>query len=318
MKKTLLLLLVSILVLSGIGYGLTRLLSPGSNNSTTITPVPSSTAPTPTGIATTTPFPTVIATPDYKNTTIEVEGIPVQLINGESEVASAPGSASKIITRYFGNEAFGDLNGDSRDDTAILLTQNSGGSGTFFYVVVALRTSSGCLGTNAVLLGDRIAPQTTSIEDGMLVVNYADRKPDESFATQPSVGVTKYLKIVDGKLVEENILSQITNRKWVWVNTLMNNDTVTSPKKMDAFSITFNEDGSVTGTTDCNNFFGQYLVDGNKLSFGQFGSTMMACEGSQETEFLKNLGEIESYFINNTDNTLVLLIKYDSGSMIFK
>ena len=150
----------------------------------------------------TTPSTATAPAADYKNATYQVEGQPVNLLNGVSEVESAPGSATKIITRYFGNEAFGDLNGDGKQDVAFLITQEGGGSGTFFYVVVALATDQDYQGTNAVLLGDRIAPQTTSIDNGTIVVNYADRNPGESFTVQPSVGVSRYFKVVDGKLVQ--------------------------------------------------------------------------------------------------------------------
>lgn len=140
------------------------------------------------------------ATP--KDATYQIEGNPVTLVNGLSEVEAAPGSASKTVTRTFGNEATGDLNGDDKPDVALLLTQESGGSGTFFYLAAALQTGVGYVGSNAVFLGDRIAPQPTTIENGTIVVNYAERKPGEPFTAAPSVGVSKYLKIVDGKLVE--------------------------------------------------------------------------------------------------------------------
>ena len=55
----------------------------------------------------------------------------------------------------------------------------------------------------------------------------------------------------------------------------------------------------------------------NKLSFSEMGSTLMFCEGSQESIFIKSLGEVESYFIDK-DNKLVLQIKSDSGTMIFE
>ncbi|HVV38942.1 MAG TPA: hypothetical protein VHD31_01320 [Candidatus Paceibacterota bacterium] len=140
---------------------------------------------------------------DYKNTTYTVEGEVVQLTNGMSEVEAAPGSASKVTTKYFGNEAKGDLNADGIPDIAFLLTQNSGGSGTFYYVVASLQDKdSGYLGTNAVLLGDRIAPQTTEIKDGEIIVNYANRAPGDPMTAPPSVGVSKYLRVDNGVLVE--------------------------------------------------------------------------------------------------------------------
>lgn len=137
-----------------------------------------------------------------KNASYEIEGRSVGLANGVSEVEAAPGSVSKITTRYFGNEATGDLNGDGTPDVAFLLTQNSGGSGTFYYAVVAVKTNGGYRGTNAVLLGDRVAPQTTQIQSGRLIVNYAERKPGEPMTARPSMGVSKYLKIVNDRLVE--------------------------------------------------------------------------------------------------------------------
>ena len=54
---------------------------------------------------------------DPKNATYNIEGTPVTLVNGVSIVSAAPGSASKVTTRYFGNEVVHDLNGDGRPDT---------------------------------------------------------------------------------------------------------------------------------------------------------------------------------------------------------
>lgn len=109
-----------------------------------------------------------------------------------------------VTTRYFGNEATGDLNGDGLPDTAFLITQDTGGSGLFYYVVVALQTPSGYTTTNAYLIGDRIAPQSTDISTSTqeLEVNYADRMPGEPMTAQPSVGTTLYLKVSPAGVLE--------------------------------------------------------------------------------------------------------------------
>jgi hypothetical protein len=142
---------------------------------------------------------------DYKNATYVIEGKSVTLVNGLAETEAAPGSAAKIITRYFGNEVKHDLNDDGREDVALLLTQETGGSGTFFYVVAALNTPAGYVGSDAVLLGDRIAPQTTHMDEGqtskgttrqnVIVVNYVVRLPGEPFTTRPSLGKSIWLKL---------------------------------------------------------------------------------------------------------------------------
>jgi len=138
---------------------------------------------------------------NYKNGIYIIDGKSIQLQDGHSEL-EIPNSTSKLVTQYFGNEARGDFNGDEFSDVSFLLTQNSGGSGTFFYVVVALGGKNGYQGTNAILLGDRIAPQTSNWMNGEIIVNYAERKPDEPMTARPSMGVSKFLKITDSQLVE--------------------------------------------------------------------------------------------------------------------
>lgn len=250
--------------------------------------------------------------------TIQVDGQEVNLVNGSAKMPAAPGSNEMVTYTYFGNEAHGDLDGNGSEDIVFLLTQSGAGSGTFFYVAAALNIDNGYVGTNAVLLGDRIAPQSTTIEDEMAVVNYQDRLPSEPFTTPPSVGISKYLKIKDGNLMEVNVLSQISNREWKWVKTEMNDDTITIPQNPDAFTITFHEDGSLSGTTDCNNFMGQFTIKDNELTLHPIGATLKACPNSQESVFLTALGEVNQFMVNPLENTLVLLIKFDSGSIIFQ
>jgi hypothetical protein len=140
--------------------------------------------------------------PNYKNISYQIEGQNITLKNGIAEVEIAPGSASKSITKYFGNEISADFNQDGSKDIAFLITQDNGGSGTFYYIVAALKYGDKYIGTNAILLGDRIAPQTTEFEAGEIIVNYADRKANEPMTTQPSVGVSRYFIVNGDKLVE--------------------------------------------------------------------------------------------------------------------
>lgn len=137
---------------------------------------------------------------DYKDAEFLIDGVRVKLQNGYAETAAVPGSASKITTRYFGNELKTDLDGDGREDVAFILTQSTGGSGTFYYAVAALNTARGYIGSDAYLLGDRIAPQSTHLSTNprqkfVVVFNYADRAQGEPMSAQPSVGKSVYLKI---------------------------------------------------------------------------------------------------------------------------
>ncbi len=138
---------------------------------------------------------------DFKNATYTIGDQKVTLTNGISETEAAPGSAEKVSTRYFGNDLNTDLNGDGRDDVAFILTQNSGGSGTFYYIVGAVQNADGSYtGTDGYLLGDRIAPQTLEVSQNrnqkyVIVANYADRARNEAMATPPSMGKSAYLRL---------------------------------------------------------------------------------------------------------------------------
>ncbi len=145
------------------------------------------------------------AVADYRDAEYMIQGERVRLTGGISEKETVPGSASKTITRYFGNEVRHDLDDDGREDVVFLLTQETGGSGIFYYVVAALNTERGYVGSKDFLLGDRIAPQTTHMDEGItsrgtnrqnvIVVNYAVRLPGEPFTVRPSLGKSVWLKL---------------------------------------------------------------------------------------------------------------------------
>jgi len=258
-----------------------------------------------------------------------IDGQKIALKNGISKIEAAPGSASKIVTKYFGNNISGDFDGDGRDDTAFLLTQETGGSGVFYYVVALLNKIDGKIGTDGVLIGDRISPQAMGIKNkDILIVNYADRKPGESFAISPSVGKSIYLKL-DVKtsqwgLVANNFEGEadparmtLDMKKWEWINTQYSDDKEIKPTIPKRFILTFNKNKTFSATTDCNTINGEYIVDGNKISFNKTISTLMYCDNSQESAFTKILTETQGYLFTSKGE-LVLTMKFDSGSSFFK
>jgi heat shock protein HslJ len=267
---------------------------------------------------------------DEKNATYQINGMSVTLKDGVSEVEAAPGSASKIITKYFGNEVRHDFNGDGREDVAFILTQETGGSGTFYYVVAALNTEKGYIGTNdAFLLGDRIAPQTTEMGKGyVVVVNYADRKLGEPFTTRPSLGKSVWL-LLDPQTMKFGIVEQnfpgeadpakmsLGMKKWNWITTTYTNGTEVKARDLARFSISFKDNKTFSASTDCNGLGGEYAVSGSIISFSKMISTMMYCEGSQEQDYVKMLGEVASYHFTSKGE-LILNLKNDNGEMMFK
>lgn len=269
------------------------------------------------------------ASSGYKEAEYVIEGARVKLVNGIAETEAAPGSATKIVTRYFGNEVLQDLNGDSREDVVFLLTQQPGGSGTFYYVVAALNTERGYIGSEALLLGDRISPQSAEKGPGKsIVVNYADRAPGESFAQAPSMGKSIRL-ILDtasmqfGEVVQDfegeadpSVMS-LGMKPWTWVFAQYNDGRTILPKKAGAFIVTFGSEGKFTASTDCNHMGGNYMVKAGAIAFSDIFSTKIFCESSQEGEFSKLLENAQVYHFTSKGE-LVLDLKYDSGMVVFK
>ncbi|MBU0546922.1 hypothetical protein KJ735_01955, partial [Patescibacteria group bacterium] len=146
---------------------------------------------------------------DPENATYMIEGDIITLLNGKAEKEIVPGSASKLEIMTWGQAVIGDLNSDEVNNATLILTYSAGGSGTFYYVVGALQDvqSKKAIGTNAILLGDRIAPQNIYINNGIIIVNYADRKLDEPMSTSPSIGITRNFEIQGTALVEVTLES---------------------------------------------------------------------------------------------------------------
>ena len=131
-----------------------------------------------------------------RNASFTVNGTLVSLVDGVSSVPME-NSASTTTTRYVGNEAEGDLNGDGQEDLAFWITQDAGGTGTFYYVVVALKNGQGYTTTNAFRVGDRITPQPMRIQRDAreLHVNFLNRKEGEPMTTPPSEPAVLLLKV---------------------------------------------------------------------------------------------------------------------------
>ena len=80
-------------------------------------------------------------------------------------------------------------------------------------------------------------------------------------------------------------------------------------------SLTFAEDGTVSGNGGCNSLGGEYTVEGKTITFGQLTSTLMACDESlmnQETIVMQVLNgtaefEIEDQTLAITNNGMVLV-----------
>lgn len=70
----------------------------------------------------------------------------------------------------------------------------------------------------------------------------------------------------------------------------------------------------VTGNSGCNQLFGSFTTQQNKISFDGMGMTKMYCEGVKENEYIDLINRVKSYSI--IDNQLILMDK--DGNQLLK
>jgi hypothetical protein len=122
--------------------------------------------------------------------TVAIDQQTFTMKDGVAELPAAPGSPAHNTLRIVGAPVSGDVNADGKDDTALILRNDPGGSGSFYYAVVAINDGTRYHASNALALGDRIAPQSIDFADGRFVYRFLERKPGEPMAARPSVPTT--------------------------------------------------------------------------------------------------------------------------------
>jgi len=270
----------------------------------------------------------VLSAFDVLNMSYTVDGEIFILQNGKAEKEYTSDSATKNTLSIFGQPLYADLDKDGDEDAALLLVNDPGGSGTFYYAVLAINNGNASFTTNALLLGDRIAPQTMGIDEGHALFNYVERKAGEPITTRPSMGKSLWIQydsqtgqigewVKDFEGEADPARMTLGMKTWDWISTKYNNDTEVKPKIVGRFTITFKDDKTFSVTTDCNSMGGKYTVDKNKISFTEMFTTEMYCEGSLDSDFSKMLGEVQSYLFTSKGE-LILELKLDTGSMIFR
>jgi len=139
--------------------------------------------------------------------------------------------------------------------------------------------------------------------------------------TGDDVGSVNYYKVVENALVHLNADKQVIGgdmaefyRLEKTTMTLENNswqlteavDKSFKAEALNQVSLTFTEQGRLTGQAPCNRFFADYQQSENTLTIGTIGSTKMACEYLKvEQAFFTQLAKVDNYEIKQT----ILLLK---------
>ena len=111
--------------------------------------------------------------------------------------------------------------------------------------------------------------------------------------------------------------SQENSLKGSWSFTAYGPESSTNPAVTDnQATITFNDDGTLSGNSGCNSFGGEYKVEEGQVTFNQLVSTLMACSDplmSQEGSVFKVLDGTASFEIKGD----TLTITKDGMALVF-
>jgi hypothetical protein len=104
----------------------------------------------------------------------------VKLTEGQYEGQPfVEGGASRPTVVFTEPFALGDLDGDGVEDAAVLLVEDSGGSGSFVYLAAVLNRDGQPENVATTLLGDRAQVEELSIDSGQIGVKMLTHGPDD-------------------------------------------------------------------------------------------------------------------------------------------
>lgn len=128
---------------------------------------------------------------------------PVTLSDGTYEGAPfVEGGASRPTVTFLNDwTALGDLNGDGLADAAVLLVENSGGSGSFIYLAAVIDQAGQPVNAATTLIGDRVEIKSITIENGRIIMEFVTPGPDDPLCC-PTLNVRQSYVLQGDQLVE--------------------------------------------------------------------------------------------------------------------
>ena len=193
----------------------------------------------------------------------------------------------------------GDLDGDGVNEAAGFLTESSGGSGSYTYLVIVDRNNAHYENVATQNLGDRVMIRALRLEQGRLELDMVTAAQQEA-ACCPSLKVHKTFRYAGGKLQQISSKEQghitIQDLAGGWSLThLAWNEPIPAEVKVD---IVFEAD-KFSGLAGCNRYFGGIKGKGPRdLAFGPIGATRMMCPDpvmQVEDRYLQALQSVKQF-----------------------
>ncbi len=132
---------------------------------------------------------------------------------------------------------------------------------------------------------------------------------------------TSDFRTAEGELVsmEETVAAELPNSlsstNWRWLRTEDTTGAILLEPRDKPFILRFGASDSMGSETDCNTIGGEFMVEGNSLTFDKLLSTKMYCENSLEESYTSQLLKVSDYLLTN--NMLKLSSTDNSETMFF-
>ncbi len=126
----------------------------------------------------------------------------VTLEQGVYAEPAAPDSASMTRIELSPWTATGDLDDNGTNDVAVVLTVETGGTGTFFYLAVIVNEKGVPVAKATQYIGDRVIIETLSIDSGEITVGLKERAAGAPMTQNPDVKRIRIFRIMENQVVE--------------------------------------------------------------------------------------------------------------------
>ncbi len=227
---------------------------------------------------------------------------PVTLTNGkwEGKPFTENRASRPRVTIVNNFHKTGDLTGDGHEVAVLMLTESSGGSGTFQYLAVVGRTGGKLANLGTAPVGDRVQTIRAWIENSTILMDVVQAGPDDAMCC-PTQVTHRTWQLRSGKLEEISAkatgtlsLKIMEGTEWVLSGFNWNAPAPTEPE----VTLTF-KDGQAAGEGGCNRYFGGVEeTSPGEISFGPLGATRMMCPDKAmalESRYHKALEGVTGY-----------------------
>lgn len=195
----------------------------------------------------------------------------------------------------------GDLNGDNVDEAVVLLSQNSGGTGTFNYVIAADRKNDEVRILGIAEIGDRVQVRSGRIDGGLIMLDVVQHAVNEPACCPSELATRSWSlegdRLQEGKALITGTLSLETLAGTEWILThLKQNEALTQGAEV---TLLFGN-GQVSGKSACNRYTASIEQGGehSELEVGPAMGTRMACPDdliNVEQQYLQALSEVTAF-----------------------